>query len=266
MQRRNAIVHVPDRIVSVENLLTREECVKLIEQAESAGFKPSPPSGGGHGQTGRAGARTSQFYVKPNQELADKLWKRVQPFLPKDLRSIKPVPYMNTITKGDEYTPVGVSNHMRYYKYDVGQCIPKHDDYRISRYRYDKQSDKVFLQMTFLTLLVYLNQDFLDGRTRFWTQYGTVDSEGHCRFMRENDNAEPDLQIAPQTGSGLISDHMVQHEGEPPRKGVKYILRTDIVHEKPVSAERASDVKFRKGEIYTDWERHFEPSCINYTE
>lgn len=260
------IEHVPDRILTVENLLTQKECEQLIVEAETAGFKPSPPSGGGHGQTPRTGARTSQFYVNPSQKLAEKLWERVKDAVPKDLRSIKPVPYMNSVTRGDEYTPVAVSDHMRYYKYDPGQFILKHDDYRTSRFRYDPEEDKYYQQMTFLTLLVYLNDEFEEGRTLFWTQYGTTGTKGHCRFLRETEFAESDLQISPKMGNGLINDHMVQHEGEAPKKGTKYILRTDIVHEREIPKFNIPEKRFKKGQLLTDWERHYEPSCLNYTE
>jgi hypothetical protein len=54
--------HEPDRIVTVSLVLSKAECNKLINKAEDAGFKPSPPSGGGHGQTAGTGARTSQFH------------------------------------------------------------------------------------------------------------------------------------------------------------------------------------------------------------
>ena len=53
--------YVPGRIVQVQDVLTPQECEKLIMDAEKGGFQPSPLSGGGHGQTPRTGARTSQF-------------------------------------------------------------------------------------------------------------------------------------------------------------------------------------------------------------
>ena len=263
--------YVKDRILTVESVLSKNECKELIERTEKDGYKPSPPSGGGHGQTGRQGARTSQFNVQPNdRELADKLWKRVRQYVPDNLRGIKPVPYMHSVTRGDEFTPVGVNEHLRFYKYDVGQHILKHDDYRMSRYRYDKESGKYYYQMTFLTLLVYLNEEFLDGETCFWTNYATVGTKGHCRFMREPEETQftpPDLRVKPVTGMAMINDHMVQHEGEAPQKGVKYILRTDIVHEREINPEFIDKSnKIPKGNEYSEWTRHYEPSCLNYTE
>ena len=95
------------------------------------------------------------------------LWKRLKDYIPKDLRSIKPVPYMNSQTQGDEFKPIGVNEHFRYYKYDPGQYILKHDDYRMSRFRYEPETDKYYEQMSFLTVVIYLNDDFNDGKTLF---------------------------------------------------------------------------------------------------
>jgi hypothetical protein len=257
--------HVPDRIHSIKNIFTPDECNYLIQIAENAGFNPSPPSGGGHGQTPRTGARTSQFYVKDDTEIANKIWDRLKSYVPKNLRSIKEVPYMNSVTKGDEYKPIGVNDHIRFYKYDPGQFILKHDDYRMSRFRYDKNEDQYYEQMSFLTIVIYLNEDFSDGCTKFWTKYSQEGVKSHCRFIRDIEFTEADLTITPETGKAVIHDHMVQHEGESPRKSTKYILRTDILHEKVVSESKV-DEKFKKGQVYGGWHRHYEPSCLNYTE
>ena len=257
--------HVPDRIHSVKDVFTQEECQYLIELAEKGGFSPSPPSGGGHGQTPRTGARTSQFYVKDDEKLASDIWNKLKDYIPSDLRSIKQVPYMNSITKRDEYVPVCVNEHLRFYKYDPGQFILKHDDYRMSRFRYDENENQYYEQMSFLTIVIYLNEGFTDGCTKFWTQYSQEGIKSHCRFIRDIEFTDADLVIQPKTGKAVIHDHMVQHEGESPTKSTKYILRTDIMHEKKVSSNKIEE-KFKKGQVYGEWHRHFEPSCFNYTE
>lgn len=256
---------VHNRIHSIKNLFTFEQCRKLINNAEEAGFKPSPPSGGGHGQTPRTGARTSQFYVKDDPRLAEYIWKEIKNYVPSDLKSIKQVPYMNSVSKGDEYTPVCVNEHIRFYKYDPGQFILKHDDYRMSRFRYDEKEDQYYEQMSFLTIVIYLNDDFNEGCTKFWTTYSEEGTKSHCRFIRDIEFTDANLIIRPETGKAVIHDHMVQHEGEAPTKSTKYILRTDVMHEKKVSSNKVEE-KFKKGQTLGEWHRHFEPSCFNYTE
>ena len=54
-------------------------------------------------------------------------------------------------------------------------------------------------------------------------------------------------------------------EGEAPKKSTKYILRTDILHEKKVEKAKI-DEKFKKNQVYGQWHKHYEPSCLNYTE
>ena len=265
LANNNINEHVKGRIITSDNFLTQNECNRLIDDAENGGFKPSALSGGGHGRTGREGARTSQFYVKDDVDFANILWKRVKSWVPSNLRDIKPVPYMSSVTRGDEYKAIGVNEHLRFYKYNVGQHILKHDDYRMSRYRYDPNQDKYYYQMTFFTLLIYLNDEFQEGQTTFWTKYATEGVVGHCRFIRDLEFTEADLKITPKTGRALINDHMVQHEGEAPKKGIKYIMRTDIVHEREIEKGHI-DYKFKKNQLLSGWTRHYEPSCLNYTE
>ncbi len=256
--------HIPGRVISIDGLMTPEECADLIELTDRL-YKPSRPSGGGHGQTSKTGSRTSQFCVQNDDSLAEKLWKRVKDAVPENLHNIKATPYFpHQATQGDEFKPVGVNPHIRFYKYDPGQCVLKHDDYRMSRF-IRTGTDRYAQQMTFLTLLVYLNEEFEGGRTRFWVGFGEPGSDSHCRFKRDEDGTEPDIAIIPQTGSGVIQDHVIQHDGEPPAKGTKYILRTDILHERPVDFNIVTD-KFTKTHTVGEWTRHYEPSCLNYTE
>jgi hypothetical protein len=37
----------------IHSFLSKEECKELIQQATASGFRSSPPSGGGHGRTGK---------------------------------------------------------------------------------------------------------------------------------------------------------------------------------------------------------------------
>jgi hypothetical protein len=258
--------YIPNRILSVNDVLTPHECDQLIKLVTAKGFKKSSPSGGGHGQTPQTGSRTSKFCVIDDDVIANKLWNKIKNDVPTTLKDIKFVPYMNSQTHGDEFSPVGVNDHLRFYKYDVGDYVLKHDDYRMERFRVDHKTGQYFQQMTFLTLLIYLNDDFSDGCTAFWHDYATVGTKGHCRFLRDDNFTKPTIIVKLQIGMGLISDHMIQHEGQPPTKNTKYILRTDIMHEKEVLKERVTNKFNNKNDIYSEWTRHCEPSCLNYTE
>ena len=68
--------------------------------------------------------------------------------------------------------------------------------------------------------------------------------------------------IKPKAGLAVVQNQNILHEGLPPTQGVKYILRTDIIHEREVV--RAAGVKNNNKKL--DWERLFETSCKNYAD
>jgi prolyl 4-hydroxylase len=57
--------------------------------------------------------------------------------------------------------------------------------------------------------LVYLNDAFEGGTTAFH------------RF---------DVDVVPRTGSGLVFQHRLLHDGRTVRSGVKYVLRSDVMY------------------------------------
>ncbi len=69
------------------------------------------------------------------------------------------------------------------------------------------RSDK---EMSLLTFLMYLNDDFHGGETEF-----------------------PWQKIKPMRGSALIFPHRLSHQGAPVISGVKYVLRTDVMYRNP---------------------------------
>lgn len=60
-----------------------------------------------------------------------------------------------------------------------------------------------------LTLMIYLNEGFAGGSTRFhdW-----------------------DIDVVPRTGMALLFQHRVLHEGCVIEAGVKYALRSDVMY------------------------------------
>lgn len=95
---------------------------------------------------------------------------------------------------------VGVNERFRCYRYTPGQRFALHADGTFARSR-DERS--------LLTFLIYLNQGMRGGETAFPEQ-------GQC--------------IVPQTGTALLFQHPVLHEGCVVREGVKYVLRTDVMY------------------------------------
>jgi len=95
---------------------------------------------------------------------------------------------------------IGISSRFRFYKYTPGQKFNMHKDGR------QTIEDKT----TLLTLLVYLNDGYSGGSTKF---------------------RQDDIEVLPSVGKALIFDHHLWHQGVEVQTGVKYVLRTDIIFE-----------------------------------
>lgn len=92
---------------------------------------------------------------------------------------------------------IGLNELFRFYKYQPGQEFKRHRDQ--SYIRNDGEA-------SYYTVMIYLNQNYNDGTTTFG-----------------------DLVVQPKQGMALIFLHNLEHEGSPVTKGVKYVLRTDIM-------------------------------------
>merc|ERR1712113_1147182 len=72
------------------------------------------------------------------------------------------------------------------------------------------------------TFMIYLNDEFEGGHTRFY-------SEDQCRY---HTGLPENLLYAlrPEKGSCLIFNHRIVHDGEELLQGLKYILRTEVMY------------------------------------
>ncbi len=97
----------------------------------------------------------------------------------------------------DAFHPLGFNELLRCYKYRPGEQFRRHEDFA-----HEWDSTK----RTFLTVLLYLNDDFTGGETRF--EEGTIE---------------------PKIGRTVIFPHELVHEGCQVSTGAKYALRSDVV-------------------------------------
>jgi len=250
------------RICTISNILTNENCLKLIKLCETKGWNKSSVSGGGHGRTGREDPRTNSFCVLIDDDLAIILWNKVKNYLEPNLTYLGPNVYFNGTTQGSEWKPSFIYNKMRIYKYNPGEAFPEHIDYKVKRTI--RKNGEEYVQQSFLSLLIYLNDDFEGGQTGYWPDHNGI----HCRFLRdvEKQCTKKDHQvlISPQTGKCVIQDQNILHEGLPTTKGVKYLLRTDIIHERKII--RNEKITSVEKDFVGEWERLFETSCKNYAD
>jgi prolyl 4-hydroxylase len=253
-----------DKLITVDNVLSPAKCKELIAMGNKKGWSASPPTGGGHGHNDKELPRTSSFCVLYDDELANELWKKLRPLIPDDLTYLDDDNvYLNSKTKGAEWVPSYIYNKMRFYKYEPGQSFPEHHDYKVRR-RIVTENDE-FIEQSFTTVLVYLNDEFEDGETGYWPDETGI----HCRYKKGSDDSSSkqklhQIRITPQTGKAVLQYQDIMHEGIAPRKGDKYILRTDVIHTQKIV--RPAKLKSTPKPHIGEWERVFEASCKNYAE
>jgi len=97
----------------------------------------------------------------------------------------------------------GLNSRFRFCRYREGQQFTKHRDGA-----WAPSAD----ERSWLTVMLYLNDagEFVGGATRFF------------------DDAPE--SIAPREGQAIVFDHRQWHDGEAVTKGVKYVMRTDVMY------------------------------------
>jgi len=95
---------------------------------------------------------------------------------------------------------VGVNERFRCYRYAPGQRFAPHFDGAFARSA---------TECSELTLMVYLNEPAEGGGTAFH---------------------DLGLEVRPRTGSALLFQHRLLHEGCVVTAGVKYVLRSDVMY------------------------------------
>jgi len=79
---------------------------------------------------------------------------------------------------------------------------------------------------SFMSLVVYLNDDFTGGDTSF---ANPVQISSTTTFAKR-DVVGSSRSFKPKTGVGIIFPHSLQHCGVSVSSGVKYALRTDVMY------------------------------------
>lgn len=177
-----------NNVLIIDNFLTKQECQEELIYATEAGFVEQ------HYGVMKAEARRRA--VKDDGKKAKALWSKVTlPPLITFYNELRPDPFEDVTT----WKAVGFNYRFRYYDYEPGQRFSEHFDIMF------RFNDRV---RTFLTFIVYLNDDFEGGETRFGTEF-----------------------IKPQIGSAIVFPHELKHEGMQVTKGRKTILRNDVVYQ-----------------------------------
>ena len=190
----------------LHNVVDAADCDAFIRQAEAAGFSAAslnaPP-----GQTYNARVRNNErARWEMNTTTLGELTAKLAADIPSQIQD----------DDGVIWTLVGLDPAFRCYRYDVGQRFQKHYDSSVVKTVGEEQS--------FLTLIIYLNDDFQGGETTFFV--------GGWKAVRSGQAAE--VTVRPRRGSALVFYHAGRrsplHEGSELISGRKYALRTDVIY------------------------------------
>jgi len=156
--------------------------------------------------------RDNDRMVLTAPELASELFARLQAVLPSELVD----------DEGARHRLVGLNERFRFCRYTGGQSFRIHRDGAHAP-RPDLRSR--------LTVQVYLDEAFRGGRTRFY------------RGRRGSELGA----IAPRTGTAIVFDHDLWHDGEAVTDGTKHVMRTDVMYERIDEADRAPQARVLRG-------------------
>lgn len=170
-------------IFIIDHFLTDEECDALITKSEGIGFEEAKVNIDGSQQMMKM-IRDNERVMYTDLVLAYQLWKKLNPY-------VRPV-------IGNSRA-LGLNEMFRFYKYSPGQRFKMHRDGSYVRNE---------TEFSYYTFMVYLNDDYEGGATKF--QSGEF--------------------VSPKKGRALIFEHSLRHEGARLIKGYKYVLRTDIMY------------------------------------
>lgn len=176
------------------NVLTPEECQQFIDLTEQMGYEEAKVTTFGNRMVSMPDLRNNERVMwQSTDDVWKPIWARIAPHLPEsaDMRSGK-------------WTPYGLNERLRFYRYDKEEMFGAHFDGCFPRGRFDQ---------SLLTFIVYLTDDFEGGCTRFYpSQHDVRPVKGMaCIFWHGNHRLSP------------------EHEGMLVTKGRKYVLRSDVM-------------------------------------
>lgn len=162
----------------------RDLCDELIAFAEHRGFGEAPINVPGGPQRVEE-IRNNRRVIVDDEHWAAELSEQLFGVLP---------------TVGD-WRYSGVNERFRFYRYEPGEYFRWHSDGSFVRSETER---------SFWTLMVYLNDGFEGGQTRF-------------------EGSGDDICVTPERGMLCMFRHELIHQGDVVRSGKKYVLRTDAM-------------------------------------
>jgi hypothetical protein len=180
-----------DNIGTIGRFFSADECDDYIRLGEATGFDEAPITTS-RGMIMMKDVRNNDRVMIDDPARAEALYQRLSGHLGPRFQKT--------------WTPVGLNERLRLYRYDVGQQFDWHRDGPYERPNKER---------SFFTFMVYLNDDFEGGATSFRDD----------RFATGGM-----IRITPAKGMALLFHHPIPHRGDAVTAGRKYVLRTDVMY------------------------------------
>ena len=187
-----------DNIGTIAGFFSADECDAYIRLGEATGFEEAPITTS-RGMTMMKDVRNNDRVMIDDPARAQALYQRLACHLGQRFQN--------------KWTPVGLNERLRLYRYDVGQQFDWHHDGYFQRPNGER---------SLFTFMVYLNDDFDGGATSFSDEGFGFSTGGMIR-------------ITPARGMALLFHHPILHRGDPVMRGRKYVLRTDVMYRRVVA-------------------------------
>jgi len=199
---RREVVRGVEGAYVLHNILTPEECQQYIKLTETMGFGSAPVTTFG-GMVMMTDLRNNQRVMWQTQE---EVWKPIYERIKDHIDQSFELWNMN-------WTPYGLNERFRFYKYEGNQVFNRH---------YDGSYPRSNRDMSIFTLIVYLTDDFEGGHTTFFP-------------WPKPKSGPAEVAVKPIRGSALLFPHgsapqSPEHEGSVVLSGLKYVLRSDIMY------------------------------------
>jgi prolyl 4-hydroxylase len=187
--------------IILENVFTRRECQRIIEETEKIGYGNL-----GDGKTGKAYRGNCRLQIDDSGgQMGREIWRRISPFIPQT----------EELPGEGSYEYLEMNSRYRFAKYFAGQGFALHVD-KPTVFEHEKCS--------ILTVNIYLNDL-------------TPEQGGTTRFFRRMTGGKPVAKAGGVAGSIAIFkqsvvDYSPVHDGEKVNSGLKYLMRTDVIYKK----------------------------------
>merc|ERR1719300_2170757 len=179
----------------LHDVFTEEECKDFIAEAERQGFEEAMVNNGTNPTLDKDFRKGGRCVIN-NQKKANEIWSRIKFYIPKQW-------------DGDKVK--GLNPKLRVLKYENGDFFKAHTDH----FHVEKDGS----EQSYLTIQLYLNEGFKGGNTTFLT----------------DEEDEENVAVVPRTGSVLVFQKEMMHEGSLLEDGVKYTLTSDVMYENTIN-------------------------------